>query len=211
MEKRCVLCQTKAAAHPLCNYCFAQLPWLTPGCSQCAAPLSTPSALYCGRCLKHPPPFQQIIVPFAYTGVIRDWLIQFKYQHNLLYGRYLARLFLQFWHDNGLPTPTALVPLPSAMRRLSWRGFNPTVELAKPMARAWHASLQRHQLKKKHSKAQQGLPLKQRQQNTQHFYLKKPCDANAVLFDDVVTTTATVRAASKVMGNTPLVLAIARA
>ena len=63
----CLLCgQLTDDRRDLCVPCETELPWLRGACQRCALPLPA-EGLVCGRCLKRPPAFEQVIAPWRYA------------------------------------------------------------------------------------------------------------------------------------------------
>lgn len=122
---------------------------------------------------------------FAYEGVMATTLSKFKDKHQFGYGRVIAKHFQNsFQIDSGLPV---LVP-PSTKASFRKRGFDPSYELAKQAGLNVTKRLRRI----KQTLDQQNLDFDQRQSNQDNaFQLSEP--GKYILFDDVITTGATVR------------------
>ena len=133
----CLLCSARGNRHrPLCEGCAAELPYNDRACVRCAAPLpSTAGTALCGRCQRHPPPYQQTLAVFRYQSPI-DYLIRtFKFDGSLAAGRLLSMLMTEQLVEKIHDLPEAIIPVPLHKTRLQERGFDQTLELARPLAR----------------------------------------------------------------------------
>jgi len=138
-----------------------------------------------------------------YEGELRRLIQLFKYQRIHTLSAPLGRLLV-----SGLPTHEQfdwIVPIPLHWRRRWQRGFNQAELLARIVARHSGVNLV-SALKRKHSTvAQAGLSDAQRRTNTEHAFRLADKHRDAVkgkhilLIDDVLTTGATLSAASRVL------------
>jgi ComF family protein len=98
--------------------------------------------------------------------------------------------------------PEAILPVPLHARRLRERGFNQSIELARPASRAFGLPLVRDLVKRSRpTSPQTALDIKQRRQNLRNAFVvdgKIPYSHIAIL-DDVVTTGSTVNELAKVL------------
>ena len=190
----------------LCDACEKQLPNLKNGCPRCALPLpeNTASAV-CGHCLKHRPGYDLSHCAFKYEGAISRLIIQAKHSRELTSLATLAALFVQSYNQNSAKealrsTPVhAIVPIPLTKPRHIFRGFNQSRELAKLVSKDLGIPLHEGLLKRVgRSKPQQELNRKQRLQNLQGCFQAcgQVAGLNLILFDDVMTTGATMESAS---------------
>lgn len=190
LRQDCFLCSARAGASLLCAECHRALPRLQePRCPICARP--TPGGQVCGGCLRKPPHFDATLAVFAYAFPI-DRLIQaLKYRGRLAVAPFLGEALA------GLPQPpaTRLVPMSLHRKRLSQRGFNQALEIARPVAKRWHLPLDTtsvsHELD---IRAQAGLPWDERQRNVRGAFLCRAdlAGEHVVVVDDVMTTGATL-------------------
>ncbi|MBV2235106.1 MAG: ComF family protein [Sterolibacterium sp.] len=179
----------------MCPTCNADLPRLTaPCCPVCALP--TPAGATCGNCLHQPPSFDATLACFAY-GFPVDRLVQaLKYRHTLAIARFFSRCLLQTANAADLTkTADLLMALPLSSQRLAARGFNQSMELARPVARQLAKPLQiTGYMRSLHTPPQASLPWKERQKNIRgafecHLDLT---GKHILVIDDVMTTGATL-------------------
>jgi ComF family protein len=156
-------------------------------------------------------------VPFRYAFPLDRLESRFKFRGDLAVGALLSALWLRAVTRD--PLPEAIVPVPLSRERLRERGFNQALELARPIARALKRPLlPRLLIRTRHTLAQSSLRRKERLRNVQGAFAlapgRKP-PPHLALFDDVLTTGATLRECAKVLrraGATTIeVWAIARA
>jgi ComF family protein len=193
------------------------LPWNEAACARCALPLPRPEPA-CGACLKRPPPFSASLAPLRYAAPVDRLLPRLKFHAGLAEGRLLAALTLE-------RVPTAwregcdlILPMPLHPRRLGRRGFNQSLELARPLARAWGLPIEVDALHRvRDTPAQSELDAEQRRRNVRGAFearAESVAGHHVLLFDDVVTTGATVAEAATTLlragARTIRVLAVAR-
>ena len=204
---RCLLCaQPGFAGRALCAGCNADLPRMGPSCMRCAEALPAtgaglPELTVCGACLWRPPPFASITVPFAYARPV-DWLIhRLKFRRDLAAGRLLGELLAATFAVDPPPLD-AVVAVPLHARRLRERGFNQSLELAGPVARALDLPLCADALRRRYgAPAQMDLPARQRRANVRAAFAPggRRLSGRVLLVDDVVTTASTVAEASRAL------------
>ena len=138
-KQHCLLCDEAAdGALAICTSCEAELPWLGGHCQVCALPLPS-HGLVCGACLKKPPSFSKVEVPWRYAFPIDSLITRFKHQARWPLGRLLGELLSQHLvhaFDEGLPRPDLLLPVPLASRRQRQRGFNQAAMLGQWLSTA---------------------------------------------------------------------------
>lgn len=210
----CLLCDHPSSER-LCQGCRFQLPYLTRywhRCVLCALPLSTDSA-YCGHCLREPPPFERCRLVCSYEFPLDHLIHAFKYERQLPAGRALSELLIEHLKAERQETderdwPECLIPVPMHWSRRLKRGFNQTELLAKDIGRALALPVH-HRLCRRHhrTQAQQGLTRTARIHNLRHAFELRPsaqqklAGKRVALVDDVVTTTSTVRALSRLLAE----------
>jgi len=200
---RCLVCAgVGAEQRDLCTACERDLPCLDEGCQCCAEPLSKPGL--CGRCLRAPPYYERVRVPFAYRPPLDRLIQSFKFDAKLEAGRLLAELLADFLADSlaEQDRPQCLLPVPLHIMRLRERGFNQALELAKPLARKLNLPLLPNTLVRLRDTPQQSqLKLTQRQRNIRGaFRLRRALAVNHVaLIDDVMSSGSTVGEIARVL------------
>jgi ComF family protein len=205
---RCLLCghpgqKQGAAAVDLCHHCQSQLPLNQHVCCCCALPLpkEISSGAVCGRCQKKPPAFDASISLFRYEQPA-VWLVQqLKFNDRLAHAKLLGDMLTNKIHSLD-ERPQCIIPVPLFKQRLRQRGFNQSVELAKPVAKRFGIPLELAFVKRVRStESQTGFDAKQRRKNIKGaFSVVKPIPYNhVVILDDVVTTGSTVDELARVL------------
>ncbi len=206
IEHRCLLCDERCEGQPLCSPCEADLPWLDGRCTVCAVPLPS-RGLVCGECLKRPPSYDHVEVPWRFAFPVDALITRFKHQARWPYGRLLGERLahhLEHAFADGLPRPDLLLPVPLARRRLRQRGFNQAQMLAdwlsRPLGIATDARVLERVLD---TPAQQQLDAATRRRNLrQAFAIATGADVKGrylALVDDVLTTGATAEALARLL------------
>lgn len=207
IEHFCTLCDERCeAGHSLCGACEADLPWLGGQCSTCALPLPT-TGMICGQCLKRPPAFDHVVAPWRFAFPIDSLINRFKHQSQWPLGRLLAEQLarhLQHAFDEGMPRPSALLPVPLARRRLRQRGFNQARMLADWLGAALKIAVRNDLLQRTlDTPAQQQLDAAARRRNLRQAFAlpdEQPLrDQHLAIVDDVLTTGATAEALARLL------------
>ena len=176
---------------------FAELPRNLSCCSVCALPLPQEhgAATTCGSCLMHRPWFDLCHAPFLYLPPFGRLIGDLKFNSGLTQARLLARLLGDFLETAMESPPELLIPVPLHPSRLRERGYNQSLELARPLSRQFGIPLQ-YKLCTRIRATPHQLSLK-KQDRTRNvrggFRVSGKLNAGHVaLIDDVITTGATV-------------------
>jgi ComF family protein len=205
----CVLCGHDGVhGQDICPGCRDELPWNRQACPRCALPLPGGCAhgTVCARCQKQPPPYEQAWSALRYSGALRWLHRRFKFGSRLANRRLLAALLAdalaQALAQGAVARPDCILVMPLHPRRLSWRGFNQSLELIRPAARRLAIDLDYRSLRRiKATRPQSDLPAPLRLRNMRGAFT---CNRDLgglriALFDDVVTTGHTVAEAAHVL------------
>ena len=199
---RCLLCGAPGAGRDLCEGCARDFPPNDVCCPRCALPLKTP-APHCGECVEREPPFASAWVPFLYAHPLDLLEARFKFRGDLAAGRVLAELMIERALLETPAQPDVIVTVPLHVSRLRERGYNQAVELAKPLARALGVPLERGLLQRvRATPAQTGLDAASRRRNLRGAFtvsVATAVPAHVALFDDVMTTGATLRECARTL------------
>ena len=201
----CQLCRSPASNGFLCSNCQSELPYLSQEqCHRCALPLPSDTAL-CPECLASPPAFDSTLACFHYQPPVAQWIHNFKYQGNLGTGRLLLSELRQNIQTSEAPLPDLLVPIPMPRLRQWQRGFNQTQWLARQLSKSFNIPVCQALYAASTQQTQAGQPRKNRLKNKRHGFtipMKKAVQLHGkyiALIDDVMTTGATLRNASKIL------------
>jgi competence protein ComFC len=142
--------------------------------------------------------FEKIIIPcpFHKNPILRKSLHALKYKFYKDISEKLAKLFCDLEKEIG-SSGKVIVPMPLHKKRLKFRGFNQSEELAKHLGIPVCNLL----IRMKHTKAQAKLSKKERLENTKDAFLINPLihvpkSTTIILIDDVCTTFSTMKSAA---------------
>ena len=184
-------CQVVAGIGPVCSPCADELPRLTGlACPYCALP--TAFGEICGVCLKKSPFFDATHVALKYAFPLDVLVKALKYRHCLSLGDFFANALL-----SGMPEADLIMPMPLNRHRLKERGFNQTVEIARPLARRAGLPLDIDGVERvRNTAVQAGLHHDARRRNMRGAFasLRRFDGLRVAVLDDVMTTGATLDA-----------------
>lgn len=204
----CVIClKASDTTSDLCLSCRSQLPTVEKSCKCCANRLVSmhePADWICGKCIKTPPAYNEILSVFEYATPV-DYLVQqLKFGKKLLYASVLGGLMAEHFasHYQTRLLPQCILPVPLHRKRLKERGFNQSLELARPIAKKLNIPLEPFLYQRVRNTLQQShIPMNQRRHNVDQAFIKSSskCYQHVAIIDDVVTTGFTVDALSKTL------------
>ncbi|MFT5218058.1 MAG: ComF family protein [Planctomycetota bacterium] len=183
-----------------CAHCDRRLTRVDNPCRACALPCPDKKEI-CPRCLLNPPRWQSMTAPFEYNGLLRDYLIQFKFNEASHVSRSLCNHSIEYFNAQG-PRPEVLMPVPLHRERLLDRGYNQALEIARQWSTQLdipvdHNALQRNRA----TSSQSGLSAAEREKNIlkAFHYQPKQTYRHVAVVDDIVTTGSTVNEITKVL------------
>lgn len=195
----CVLCAGPVArGHDFCDGCEHSLPAIGPCCAVCATPLpgTNTEMPICGQCQQRSPRYDRVRAPFRYAAPI-DRLIQGgKYNARFDWLDILGRRLARHVHVHQID---AIAPVPLHRSRLRTRGYNQSLELARPLARRLGLPLYRGIERVRATPPQTGMSRAQRRRNMNNAFEANAAVAGlrVAIIDDVMTSGATVEAVAR--------------
>ncbi len=191
LAQDCLLCAGVSTGSILCDACAADLPQLQKTCCpRCALP--TPNGETCGRCLAKTPHYDATRAAYRYDFPLDKLVQSFKYGHRLALGDYFGR---QLAALAGGILADVIIPLPLHPERLSERGFNQALELARPVSKTLKLPIDASSCRRtRNTPSQADLPWKERVKNIRGAF---HCSTDftgkrIILIDDVMTTGASL-------------------
>ena len=196
----CLLCK-KMGHHSLANLCAdcqRDLPHLRTACQQCALPMAFDSQT-CASCSRYPSYCQRSLCALIYAPPVDRLILRLKQGSDLCSALTLASVFVRKLKQVDTPLPDAIVPVPLYWRRQLSRGFNQSQTLALFVGERMAVPVKRRWLTRaRNTRPQQGLKRSQRRTNLKRCFVANPAVSgrHIALFDDVITTGATMEAAA---------------
>ena len=194
MPGPCLLClQPTSSTTGYCNACLRALPRNLIACAACAEPITEATLTYCARCLRRPA-FDRATAPLVYEAQVPALMHAFKFHASYPAVTLLARLLKRSIRHRDTDAMW-LLPVPQHPLRAKARGFDhiewlvQQCEITRRMKRLTAERCVatpplRHLNRRQRLKAMKGT-----------FALCGPVRGrNIVLFDDVMTTGATLGA-----------------
>lgn len=185
----CVVTGERTLEIDLANEMIEKLQPVKEVCPVCAGYSLTNRV--CGKCRLKPPEIQLMQVGFSLNDELKEMIHQFKYGKNLFYSRLFVELLA--FDSSGID---ALVPVPLHVNRLSKRGFNQSLELAKFLSKKYKLPIIDAVSRIKDTPQQASLPARQRKKNLKGaFNVDKKllqCVNSIAIVDDVITTNTTI-------------------
>jgi ComF family protein len=191
LPQSCFFCGD-SADESVCAPCATGLP--RPGrhvCPRCQLPAA--NAEVCGRCLKKPPVWQQLIAEWQYEFPLDKAMVSAKYHHAFAIYRWAAAQRAAWPFDRG----ATLIPVPLAELRLQSRGYNQAQLIAEEMAKRFDLNVDPGAvIRIRETDVQQRLNWIERRRNVRSAFAATRSFAgeSVVLIDDVLTTGATLNA-----------------
>jgi len=204
MPGACALCAS-TGTYTVCPACRAQF-FVETGvrCRCCALPLSTPEkgSEVCRACQANPPAFDATVVASDYAAPVDQLVLKLKFGAGLPLAPVFADLILEALLRRAapdLPLPDCLTAVPLGQGRLRERGFNQSLEIAKPLSVALGVPLASRMLARaRETVAQSRLSSSERQRNLRGAFTLLPQTIASVrgahigVVDDVMTTGETL-------------------
>nr|WP_287410866.1 ComF family protein [Pseudodesulfovibrio sp.] len=184
----------------MCTSCKEAIPIRVGGyCPTCGAMSGRPDAppSQCPECRRNPPPWDTLYFHGRYADSLRELIISYKFSNNFGRSHVLSALACTTFRARKIRMPDIIIPVPLHSRRLLWRGFNQSLELAKALGKTFERPILKEGLvRTRNTPPQTQFGHKERQKNIKNAFAadKKGIAGQTVLLvDDVYTTGATLR------------------
>ena len=202
---QCVSCRQFSETTGLCADCWSELsPVTSPFYQHCGLPLAEQlDDGICAGCWAAPPAMTRIRTALRYDDSSRDLILKLKHGDALQLVPFISRLmagrFAELTTDNPL-----VVPIPLHRWRYWRRRFNQSAELARHLCQRYGRGIYDAGLlvRRRATKSQGGLSRRARKRNLAGAFATSPEAAKrlanrpVLLIDDVMTTGATLQAAT---------------
>lgn len=209
LPPQCLHCDTPVAGRgALCPTCWAKLRLIEkPYCARLGVPFAYDlgAGALSAEAIADPPPFDRCRAVATYDDVARTLVHGLKYRDRLDLAAWMARWMLRAGSDL-VAEAAVVVPVPLHRRRLWGRRFNQSALLARVIAETAGKPFAPLALARVRATAQQvGLSASERDRNVRGAFQVSVeariavAGRRVLLVDDVLTTGATVRAATRAL------------
>ena len=191
-----------AAGEVICGGCRDSFRFVSEpeACPICGAWLGIDQV--CGGCTGRRHPFERGWFGFYFEGALREALLAFKFKARKDVGRRLVRL-VNGKLDGLSGVFDIIVPLPVTAKRLRERGFNQSYIIAEEIGKITGGAVRAALAKVRPTKDQFTLSREERRRNVRGAFAVETTDEvrhrRVLLVDDLFTTGATAREASRVL------------
>lgn len=207
-ERRCQACtcifavsNAEGSGEVFCPECARLLRRREKGyCPGCGEPTAWPDLPLapCMRCLESPPLWDTLFFHSLHQGLLQQLLLKFKFHGQIALAPALGGLLARHPGLIGMSFD-CVVPIPLHESRLSRRGYNQALELAKPLCARLGLPCEPDLLKRvRATDPQTGVCLADRKKNTRGAFAGSSSakSKRILLLDDTVTTGSTMTAAA---------------
>lgn len=201
LPQACVLCAAASGPALLCNACIDAMPRMDGACGRCALPAL--DGARCRACAHDAPPWDATIAAWRYAFPADRLLQSLKYGGQFALADAFADALVAAVIERPMPWPDRIVAIPLAASRQGVRGFNHAQEIARRVASRTRVRLLAGLQRTRDTPPQAGLDRAARTRNVRGaFAFRGRLDGLAIaLVDDVMTTGATLGAASRALAD----------
>lgn len=196
--------QIRASPDSVCPDCANTLRGFPePRCPQCGGSIDGVLER-CGACLRAGPrPWRHAVCVFPFAGRPRQLIHRLKYQGHTYLARLLGARMAEDWERYGRGRPDIVTAVPLHWTRGTRRGYNQAELLAAEVGRILGARPRRLLRRRRRTGQQALLDFERRQANMKHAFAARrgidPAAQCVLLVDDVLTTGATLAAATEAL------------
>ncbi len=176
---------------PRCSGCGGSIDGILERCHECLVAESRP--------------WQHAVTAFRFGGLVRELIHRFKYQGHTYLAPLLASRMVASWQRHGRGSPDIVVPVPLHWMRQVRRQYNQSELLAAHIGHTLGLPVRLVIRRYRRTHQQAMLDFSTRQANMKHVFAVKArqnlSGLHVLLVDDVLTTGATLTAATEVLLN----------
>lgn len=186
----------------ICQRCSRKLPYLSPlNCPKCGLPLG--NRAFCPHCDEVPWRLDSLHSVFRFEGLLRHAILLFKYNNYRALAPVLAEQLYSYIKIIGM-TADAIIPVPLHPLKIKERGYNQSALVARELGKLTGIPvIEGYLLRILNSPPQvKATSTEERIKNVQGAFICKGKGLegkNAILFDDVCSTGATLNACATVL------------
>lgn len=204
----CVICNQPVRMNQyVCRSCKSDIHYIGRNsvCSICYTPVPDGETL-CGGCMLKPPHYERLVSGVYYSTAIRKSLHRYKFRgRSDLHGSF-SKLMCEQLVKQGCTDFDAVVPIPLSKERYRERGYNQAGLLAEDIARHFSVPYICDALyRKRNTQRQSELAHQYREGNVRGAFAlgnaENLKDKHVLLIDDIFTTGATIREASRILAK----------
>jgi len=202
----CLKC--KKPGSYICKDCLSKVKKAKQICIQCDKP--SIDGFTHAKCTR-PQALDGVFSIWNYEGVVRCAILKIKYNYAYSIANDIAKYMVNYINQEFTPLPSkpVLVPIPLHRLRKNWRGFNQVEEIGKILAKKLGWGFEPSILiRSKKTTPQVELKGDDRRKNVRGIFsinkntmstVNTNSQRSIVIFDDVLTTGATIKEAAKVL------------
>lgn len=166
----------------------------------------------CSACRAQRRPWERCVRLGPYHGLLRDAIHEVKFEAwrhlGTTLGRLLGEQLRPLLAEHGRSSPLLLVPMPTSFRRRVARGIDHALVIARGVREVIGGTLTRP-VRREHRPSQLDVPNSDRARNVAGSFVPRarvaiPPTALVILIDDVMTTGATMSAATRAVLAVPV-------
>jgi competence protein ComFC len=192
----------------ICKGCFSKIERIgEPVCRICNKSLSyNPDLIVCNECAREPRNFEMSRSLFAYKGIIKKIIHDYKYCNKTYYYKLFSHLLIQYMSESRFINFDYITAVPLHKIKQRKRGFNQSELLARQIGKYFKITYIDSLKRNNNTEKQSNLSRYARQKNLQNVFdiasKKIPPllnGADILIIDDIFTTGTTVNECSKIL------------